>query len=123
MRNKKIVIKCLKTTPVVQIACQQASISRATYYRWRKKGKKFKIKSDIALKNGINFISDLAESQLIKKIKEGNLTAIIYWLKNHHQDYNEKILLRLSKKSTAPHIGVEFVLDEDPKPGNKIISG
>jgi hypothetical protein len=33
----------------------------------------------------------LAESQLINAIKDQNLTAIIFWLKNHHSSYATKI--------------------------------
>jgi hypothetical protein len=33
----------------------------------------------------------MAESQLITAIKEGNLTGIIFWLKNHHRQYSPKL--------------------------------
>ncbi|HBP50811.1 MAG: hypothetical protein US68_C0007G0017 [Candidatus Shapirobacteria bacterium GW2011_GWE1_38_10] len=124
MRNKRKVIKCLKTTPIVQIACQQAGISRATYYRWRKENEKFRKKSNVVLGNGTNFINDLAESQLIKKIKEGNLTAIIFWLKHHHQAYREKniIINTSSHESSKVPFGVNFILNENPKPGDKMIT-
>jgi len=122
MKQKSEIIRCLKITPIIQIACQKAGIGRATYYRWRKEDKKFKRKSDIAKKNGISFINDLAESFLISKIKEGNMTAIIYWLKHHSPDYRENNLVvsSFSKISKVPYI--QFVNAEDPKPGDKMIS-
>lgn len=33
----------------------------------------------------------MAESQLMSAIRDKNLTAIIFWLKNHHQSYATKI--------------------------------
>src|SRR3989344_7853579 len=30
--------------------------------------------------------------QLIKNIQIGNTTSIIFWLKNHHADYNDRII-------------------------------
>lgn len=33
----------------------------------------------------------MAESQLINAIKEGNMTGIIFWLKNHHKQYSPKL--------------------------------
>ena len=88
MKNKLQVIEQLKATPIVQIVCQKTGISRATYYRWRDIDPKFKESSDKALKEGIAFINDLAESQLLSQIKDKNMTAIIFWLKSHHSDYD-----------------------------------
>lgn len=88
MKSKTQILELLKTTPIVQVACQKSGVSRATYYRWRDKDKKFKEQSDSALKEGIAFINDLAESQLLSSIKEKNMTAIIFWLKNRHPGYD-----------------------------------
>jgi hypothetical protein len=66
-------------------------VSRATYYRWRSEDKKFKEESDKALKEGIEMINDMAESQLLSSIRDKNMTAIIFWLKNHHQSYIPKL--------------------------------
>lgn len=88
MKSKIQILELLKTTPIVQVACQKSGVSRATYYRWRDKDKKFKEQSDSALKEGVAFINDLAESQLLSSIKEKNMTAIIFWLKNRHSGYD-----------------------------------
>lgn len=89
MRNKSNFLDCIKTTPVIQAVCQKTGVSRATYYRWRKEDVEFKKRSDIAMKKGVHFINDMAESQLISQIKNSNMTAIIFWLKNHHKTYSE----------------------------------
>jgi hypothetical protein len=90
--SKADVIKYLETTPVISVVCQKAGIARATYYRWYREKEKFREEADKAIKCGINFVNDLAESQLISVINKGNITAIIYWLKNHHKDYAENKL-------------------------------
>lgn len=89
--SKKILIEQIKKTPVIQVACEKVGVSRATYYRWKKSDPKFADKADIALNEGLQMINDMAESQLISAIKEGNLTGIIFWLKNHHQTYSPKL--------------------------------
>jgi signal recognition particle GTPase len=92
MKNQKKLIECLKKTSIIQIACQQADISRATYYRWREKDEKFKQKTDKAKKEGFEVINDLAETGLIKAIKNDNITAIFYRLNHCHPDYSDKRL-------------------------------
>ena len=87
-KNKQLFIEQLKTVPIIQVTCQKTNISRATYYRWREKDKDFREKSDIAIKEGISLVNDLAESKLISAIKDGNMTGIIFWLKNRHQNYD-----------------------------------
>lgn len=91
MKNKQQVIDQLKFNPIIQIACQKSGVSRATFYRWRSEDEDFKKQTETAIQDGVLLINDLAESQLLAAIKEQNLTAIIFWLKNHHGDYADKI--------------------------------
>lgn len=91
MKDKQHVLDKLKFNPIIQIACQQSGVSRATFYRWRSEDEEFKKQTEIAIQDGVLLINDLAESQLLAAIKEQNLTAIIFWLKNHHGDYADKI--------------------------------
>jgi len=96
--SKKILIEQIKKTPVIQVACEKVGVSRATFYRWKKSDPKFADKAEIALNEGSQMINDMAESQLISAIKEGNLTGIIFWLKNHHKQYSPK--LEVTTKNT-----------------------
>jgi len=101
VKNKSQVIDQLKLTPIVQIACQKAGISRATYYRWRDEDESFRNISDHALTDGIGFINDLAESQLISLIKEKVPTSIYYWLNHNHPRYSDRrIYLTDSEQKT-----------------------
>jgi hypothetical protein len=66
-------------------------VGRATFYRWKKNDTQFADDADLAIHEGSQVINDMAESQLITAIKNGNLTGIIFWLKNHHKQYSPKL--------------------------------
>lgn len=91
IKEKELLINQLKHTPIVQIACEKTGVSRATYYRWRKDDREFAQKADQAISDGNALVNDMAESQLMSAIRDKNLTAIIFWLKNHHPSYATKV--------------------------------
>ena len=91
--DKGKLIEQLAKTPIVQIACERSGIPRATYYRWVKSDKKFARDCSEAIRRSSDLVNDMAESQLISSIKDKNLSAIIYWLKNKHPAYVTKIKL------------------------------
>lgn len=97
-KNKQELIEQLKRTPVVEIACKKANVGRSTYYRWRQEDAVFAKTADESLQLGTSLISDMAESQLIKAIQEGNMTSIIFWLKSHHNTYANKLDLTTNPK-------------------------
>ena len=86
-KQKKALVAQLQKTPIVQLACERTSVGRATYYQWRAKDLVFARAADRALEAGRFFINDLAESRLIRMAQDGNLTAIIFWLKHNHPKY------------------------------------
>ena len=90
-KNKEAIVEKLKQSPIIQIACKKVGIGRATYYRWRKQDKRFKKLTDKAIYEGILLINDMAESQLISAIKDKHMTGIIFWLKNRHSAYTDRI--------------------------------
>jgi hypothetical protein len=77
----------LQNTPVVSAVCTKLNLSRQTVYRWLKEDPDFKKQYDLFISHGQDNVSDLAESQIIKKIKEGDMRAIIYWLENNRKKY------------------------------------
>lgn len=90
-QDKAILIEQLKKTPIVQIACEKCGVSRATFYRWKTEDLDFAEQADLATKDGLSLITDMAESQLISAIKDRNLSGIIFWLKTHHKNYKPKL--------------------------------
>jgi hypothetical protein len=89
--QKKKLIEQIRKTPIIQIACEKSGIGRATYYRWKKDDAQFREAAEEALYEGESLINDMAESQLISAIRNQNMTAIIFWLKNHHKKYRNKV--------------------------------
>lgn len=92
-KNKELLIEQLKKTPIIQLACEKFNIARSTFYRWKQTDKQFAQKIDQAILDGSHMVNDMAESQLLTAIRDGNLTAIIFWLKHHHQNYGTKVEL------------------------------
>ena len=56
-----------------------------------KKDKVFAKMTDEAIQVGTFIVNDLAESQLITKIKDGNLQAVMYWLNHKNKSYTNKL--------------------------------
>jgi len=102
MKDKKLktdLIEKLRKAPIIQAACEKIGIGRATFYRWKKADQEFSKMVDEAIKEGLLFVNDIAESQLMSAIKDKNMTAIIFWLKHHHSTYTSK--LEISGNITA----------------------
>ena len=90
-KNKELLIEQLKKTPIVQVSCEKIGIGRATFYRWKQEDPDFATRADEALAEGSSLVNDVAESQLMSAIRDKNLTAIIFWLRNHHPNYANKL--------------------------------
>ena len=69
----------------------------------------FRKESGDALGQGIEFLNDMSESQLISLIKEKKMPAIATWLKNNHPRYGSKT------KSYTPIISDEELTPDDKK--------
>lgn len=107
--DKQAVVEILKEMPIIQVVCKKAGISRATYYRWRKEDKNFLRQSEDAMAQGIEFINDMSESQLITLIKEKKMPAIAMWLRHNHARYGSKA------RSYAPIANKEDLTMEERK--------
>lgn len=118
--TKKKLLEQLKKVPIVQVACERVDISRSTYYRWRSDDSSFAKAADEAIKDGVLLINDLAENQLLMMIRSFNITAIIFWLKNHHKSYKEKKTIIVSPKDEKPIIIVSW---KDGQPVNDTDTG
>ena len=89
--EKGLVLEKLKEMPIVQIACHKAGIARATFYRWKREDPVFSRACDDSMREGVGFINDLSESQVVSLIKKERMPAITLWLKNHHTTYGAKV--------------------------------
>ncbi len=103
-KDMKILIENLKKIPIVQVACEKSGISRATFYRWRKSNSTFAKLSDDAINESVEIVNDMAEAKLVSSIRDGNMTAIVYWLKHRHKAYSN----RVEVLGTLSHLGCEI---------------
>ena len=76
-RQKAFLVALKASANNVSKACQKCKISRATFYVWCDTNKDFKNEVDYLKESVI----DLAEEELMKKIKKGDTTALIFFLK------------------------------------------
>ena len=81
----------LRKVPIVQVACEKTGISRNSVYRWRREDKKFATQMNEALSDGVAFVNDMSESQLLTMIKEKNWSAISFWLRHRNDNYKNKV--------------------------------
>lgn len=76
--QKKALIASLSNGCTVGHACEGAKISRDTFYRWYKEGAAFAKRVESAKVCRVV----VAEDCLFAKVKDGNMTAIIFFLCN-----------------------------------------
>lgn len=76
------------TSGIVSSACKAANVSRRTYYRWYNEDPDFREKADDIKE----LQKDFAESLILKKMKEGDTTMIIFYAKTQMKDrgYTER---------------------------------
>lgn len=81
----------LKKVPIVQVACEKTGVSRNTVYRWKREDKDFEKEFEKAMADGVAFVNDMSESQLLTLIKENNFSAVRFWLNKRHPAYKDKL--------------------------------
>ena len=72
-------------------ACERTGDGRSTYYKWYAEDDGFRNAADKAFTAGRAYLNDVAISGLLKLIQEGSVGATIFWLKNNHMWFAEKI--------------------------------
>lgn len=71
----------------IMVACHKVGIARQTYYDWANKDTQFELDAKEASRKGKQHLRDLAESALAVSIAAGNITAIIFTLKNLDKEH------------------------------------
>ncbi len=115
-KEMKLLIDNLRKIPIVQVACEKTGVSRATFYRWHKSNKTFAKLADEAINESVEIVNDMAEAKLVSSIRDGNMTAIVYWLKHRHKAYSN----RVEVLGTLSHLGCE-ITDEYKELINKAL--
>lgn len=85
--QREILISELRKNSVMTVACQKAGVPRSTVYRWMKDDSVFLSLVEDVSSEGRDTINDMAESVVIKKVREENLHAAKYWLSHNNERY------------------------------------
>ena len=108
--RKKAFIEILRANGGnIKQSCIKANMGRSTYYGWIDDDKEF----ENEVRDVNEELLDFTESQLMKHITKGKLTAIIFYLKTKGQSrgYIEKQYIN-QKQMTTPIKIFEFSRDE-----------
>ena len=90
-RHSKQFLEELRKIPIVQVACEKSGISRNTLYRWKRDDPEFAKALEDALADGVAFVNDMSESQLLQLIKDKSFSAVRFWLNKPHPAYKDKL--------------------------------
>jgi hypothetical protein len=90
-------LEALRKIPIVQVACDKTNLSRNTVYRWKREDPTFAKEFEAAMRDGIEFVNDMSESQLFQLIKDRSFSAVRYWLNHHHPRFKLQIENKVSE--------------------------
>jgi len=88
--DKSKLIQILETTPLVNYACKKVGVGRTTFYRWMKDNLDFRREVERALEAGRSQWNEVAESSLMKNVKDAKMDAIKFFLVNNDPRYRPK---------------------------------
>ena len=77
LKKKAFIANMTSTLGNITSSCMAAGISRQTYYNWMRDDLEFKQSVEDVIEESIDFV----ESSLMERIKEGDTTATIFYLK------------------------------------------
>ena len=116
-KNKKAFLEQIRKTPVIQAACDMVGVTRTTIHRWRKDDPEFAKALGDALHDGRDLVTDVAISQLLTAIKNGDLGAVKYWLNHFDENFKTKVEFR----GTMQHIREELTEEEAKMIGEALL--
>ena len=90
-RLQSLVLEQLRKIPIVHVVAEKVSVSRSTIYRWKDESEQFRKDFEAALCEGEEFISDMAESQLINLMKDKHWPSIRFWLERRSEKFRNKL--------------------------------
>ena len=84
-------LEYLSENPIISYACKKSGIGKSTFYRWYNNGDtRFRNAIDEAIQRGRDQWVDIAESVLIKGVKDGDMSAVRYFLSHNSGRYIPK---------------------------------
>ena len=107
LNEKEKILEYLTESGNISFACKKTGIVRKTFYRWKEGDRVFSERADSAISSGQTFVNDLAHTQLIRRIQEGDMQAIRFHLVSCHPDYRPKLPERAEK--VIPISAIEII--------------
>ncbi|OHA34621.1 MAG: hypothetical protein A3A22_02080 [Candidatus Taylorbacteria bacterium RIFCSPLOWO2_01_FULL_45_34b] len=90
---KRLLVEQMKRTPTIEQSCQKVGVTRMTVFRWTTASKRFAQEVDDALREGREFVSDIAETQMFSLISQGKSEMIKYFLSHNNARYRDRLEL------------------------------
>lgn len=87
---KKQILERLTKNFTISSACRATGIDRKTFYRWILEDAEFKREAYENIQESKKDVTDMAYTQIVHLINNGNLTAAMYWLNNVDPEINDK---------------------------------
>lgn len=81
-KKNEVLAKLNEHSGIVASSCKAAGISRVTFYQWCKDDPDFKEKVDDVME----LQKDFAEALILKKMKDGDTTMLIFYAKTKMKD-------------------------------------
>ena len=97
-KTKKLMDKLIQEieqTPVIQVACDRAGLSRNSFYRWMKENPEFLSRVDEAMSLGTGLVNDVAISNVLSGIKSKDPMYTKYWLDRKHPDFKKPFIYKI----------------------------
>ena len=107
------VLEHLRDSGNISYSCKRAGVSRETYYLWRQE-EVFALEADAAIAFGKDFVNDLAHTQLIQNIQQGNMGAVKFQLASCHPDYQPRKPWPREPKDLLPPVTEIHIHEIDP---------
>jgi hypothetical protein len=106
LKKDKFIDAYQKTNGNITDSASIAEIDRGTYYNWLENDKEFAMK---ILDSEAN-LNDEIRQVLINKAAEGDMTAVIFYLKNRHPDFKPQpnVLIQQNFNQTLQNERKEF---------------
>ncbi|MFA5030830.1 MAG: hypothetical protein WC495_04535 [Patescibacteria group bacterium] len=90
-RLQSLVLEQLRKIPIIHVVAEKVGVSRSTIYRWKDESEQFRKDFEVALREGEEFISDMAESQLINLMKDKHWPSIRFWLERRSEKFRNRL--------------------------------
>lgn len=108
--QKRVFLESVAKMGIVEIACQKTGISRATFNRWKADDVEFRRQVMDAMNKGSEIMDDVVESKFIQLIQQGEIQAILFYLKYRHHKYNARGAIQ---KMLMDQADDELIVTED----------